>query len=351
MRRRSGSFLALLSAGIACWLERQAATRIDYLKAENRALRARLGGRRIIFTDAERRTLATLAKEVGRKALSNLDPIVTPATLLRWHRELVAKKWTFIERPRPGRPRTKLDIEQLIVRMATDNPTWGYTRIQGALINLEIKVGRGTIRRILKEHLIEPAPSRGRRISWSTFLKAHWRGLAASDFFTVEVWSLKGLLTFYVLFVIDLSTRRVTLCGMTTNPHEAWMLQISRNLVDMESGALRDKRLLIVDRDAKYSSTFRYTLEREGIGVIRLPPRSPNLNAYAERFVRSVKEECLAKIIPIGPSMLRRSHTSTSVITTRNEITRESATARLYRCRLAVDRQARFIARAALAAF
>jgi putative transposase len=177
------------------------------------------------------------------------------------------------------------------------------------LINLDIQVGRDsdTIRRILRDHLIEPAPSRGRRISWSTFLKAHWRGLAASDFFTFEVWSWKGLLTFYVLFVIDLSTRRVTVCGMTTNPNDVWMLQVSRNLIDVESGALRDKRFLTVDRDAKYSETFRRTLEREGIGVIRLPPRSPNLNAYAERFVCSLKEECLSKLIPIGPRMLERS--------------------------------------------
>jgi putative transposase len=197
MSVRRWSFLALVSAGIACWLERQATARIEYLKAENRALRARLGGRRIVFTDAERRTLGSLAKEVGRKALSSLDPIVPPATLLRWHRELVAEKWTFVEHRRPGRPRTKVDIEQLIVRVATDNPSWGYTRIQGALINLDIQIGRGTIRRILRDHLIEPAPSRGRRVSWSTFLKAHWRGLAASDFFTVEVWSWRGLLTFY----------------------------------------------------------------------------------------------------------------------------------------------------------
>jgi hypothetical protein len=126
---RPGSFLALVSAGIACWLERQAAARIEYLKAENRALRIRLGRHRMIFTDAERRTLAKLAQEVGRKALSNLDPIVAPATPLRWHRELVATKWTILERRRPGRPRTKVDIEQLIVRMATDNPSWGYTRI------------------------------------------------------------------------------------------------------------------------------------------------------------------------------------------------------------------------------
>lgn len=298
---------ALLVGGMACWLEQKAGAEIEYLKAENRALRVRLGRRRLLFTDAERRTLATLAKKIGRKALQDLAPIVSPATLLRWHRELVAKKWTFLERRRPGRPRTKLDIEQLIVRMATDNPGWGYTRIQGALLNLDIRVGRGTIRRVLKDHLMEPAPTRGRGMSWSTFLKAHWRALAASDFFTVEVWGWTGLIPVYVLFVIDLATRRVAICGTTTNPNETWMMQIFRNLLDSETGALCGKRYLIVDRDTKYSSNFRQALGREGVDVIRLPPRSPNLNAHAERFVRSVRQECLAKLIPIGTAMLRRS--------------------------------------------
>ena len=307
MSLRVENFVVLLSGSIAAWLERRAAARIAYLKAENRALRSRLGGRRIVFTDAERRALGSLAKTLGSKALRELDPIVTPATLLRWHRELVARKWTFPIRRRLGRPGTRAEIEQLVVRMATENTGWGYTRILGALTNLGVSLGRGTIQRILKEHLIEPAPIRRKRISWSTFLKAHWRGLAASDFFTVEVWSLKGLLPFYVLFVIDLPTRRVTICGMTTQPDESWMLQMSRNLLDPEFGFLRDKNHLIVDRDTKYSAAFRLALEREGIGVIRLPPRSPNMNAYAERFVRSVKEECLSKLIPIGPRMLRRS--------------------------------------------
>lgn len=146
-------FVALLVAGIASCLERRAAVHIAYLKAENRALRSRLGHRRILFTDTERRTLAGFAKEIDSKALRELDPIVTPATLLRWHRELVAKKWTFLERRRPGRPRTKADIEELVVRIAHENPSWGYTRIHGALHNLDIKVGRGTIRRIVKDHL------------------------------------------------------------------------------------------------------------------------------------------------------------------------------------------------------
>jgi putative transposase len=142
--------LTLLLASMVCWLERQAALQIEYLKAENRALRSRIGRGRILFTDPERRTLGALAKEIGINALRELDPLVSPATLLRWHRELVAQKWTFLERLRPGRPRTAIDIEQLIVRIAHENPSWGYTRICGALLNLDVKVGRGTIRRILK---------------------------------------------------------------------------------------------------------------------------------------------------------------------------------------------------------
>src|SRR5487761_2147870 len=161
------TFLALLVESMGCWLERQAAAQIEYLKAENRLLRARLGRRRLVFTDPERRTLAVLAKEIGSKVLRDLDPLVSPATLMRWHRNLVARKWTFIERRGPGRPRTKIDIEQLIVRMAHENPGWGYTRIHGALRNLAIKIGHGTSRRILKDHLVEPAPARARRIPWS----------------------------------------------------------------------------------------------------------------------------------------------------------------------------------------
>src|ERR1700730_16914069 len=263
MAWKPSNLLTLLIASMACWLERQAASQIEYLKAENRAIRSRIGRRRILFTDPERRTLGALAKEIGIKALRELDPLVSPATLLRWHRELVAQKWTFLERLPPGRPRTAIDIEQLIVRIAHENPSWGYTRIYGALLNLDMKVGRGTIRRILKEHLIEPAPARCRRIPWSAFLRAHWKTIAASDFFCVEVWSWQGLVTHYVLFVIELATRRVDICGITTNPNEAWMLQMARNLMSSKSGALLGKRHLIVDRDTKYSLAFRTFLARE----------------------------------------------------------------------------------------
>ncbi len=302
--RRRGSFLAYLIACGAGWIQRQQAEAIEYLKAENRTLRERLGGRRLIFTDAERRLLARKAIAVGRRRLLELDPIVTPDTLLRWHRELVARKWTYLERRRPGRPRTKADIQELIVRMAMENPRWGYTRIQGALSNLRLKVGRGTIRRIILEHGLEPSPNR--RTSWSVFLRAHWRALVATDFLTVEIWSWRGLVTHYILFVIEFATRRVVIAGMTTQPDEAWMLQVGRNLLDIDTGLLAEERILIMDRDPKYSRAFRRMLAREGIAVIRLPPRSPNLNAYAERFVRSIKDECLSRVVPIGQGMARR---------------------------------------------
>jgi putative transposase len=190
--------------------------------------------------------------------------------------------------------------------MAGDNPGWGYTRLMGAMRNLGYKVGRGTVRRILKDHGIEPAPTRGKQMPWSVFLKAHWKLLAASDFFSVEVWSWQGLVTYYVLFVIELATRKVCIAGVTTHPDASWMLQMARHLTDAVDGMLVGKRYLILDRDAKYCEQFRAFLKREGVEVIRLPPFSPNLNAYAERWVGSARSECLSKLIPIGQGMLRR---------------------------------------------
>ena len=216
-------------------------------------LKERLRGRRIRFTDEERALLAREAKAVGRKALLELDTIVSPDTLMRWHRRLVAEKWNFSKRRSPGRPGIMCEIAQLIVRIAQENPSWGYTRIQGALANLNHKVGRGTVANVLKASGIEPAPERGKRTQWSVFLKAHWKVLAASDFFTVEVWTPRGLMTYYVLFVISIADRMVHVASITTRPDETWMLQMGRNLVDEHEGELTGKRYLIIDRDTKYS--------------------------------------------------------------------------------------------------
>jgi transposase InsO family protein len=143
-------------------------------------------------------------------------------------------------------------------------------------------------------------------MTWSQFLKAHWNVLAAADFFTTEVWGPQGLVTFYLFFVIELATRRVEIAGITPGPNEAWMMQIGRNLTDPFDGFLADKKLLIIDRDSKYSGAFRSLLAEAGVESVRLPPRSPNLNAHAERFVRSIKDECLSRMIFFGERSLRK---------------------------------------------
>jgi len=229
----------------------------------------------------------------------------TVDTLLAWHRKLIAQKWTYA-RKGPGRPRVAQEIIDLVLRMARENTSWGYDRIQGALTNVGYVVAPNTVKNILKRHGIEPAPEREKRTSWTTFLKSHWDVMAATDFFTVEVWTPRGLVTYYVLFIIHLSTRSVHMAGITTVPNGAYMKQMARNLTDVGDGFLLNSRYLIVDRDTKYTKEFRDHLDREGVKPVRCPARAPNCNAFAERFVRSIKEECLDRIILFGEASLRR---------------------------------------------
>jgi putative transposase len=213
-------FLLMMFAG---WVNRHQLDMIEYLQEEDRVLKARLGGRRIRFTDAERRRLARKAQALGRRVLNQLETLVTPDTLLRWYRELVAAKWDYSHRRGPGRPRVMETIADLIVRMALENPSWGYTRIRGALANLGHEVGRGTIANILKENGIVPTPERSKQTRWLAFLKAHWECLIATDFLSVEVCTLKGLVTVYVLFFIDIASRSVHIAGVTVHPDSAWI--------------------------------------------------------------------------------------------------------------------------------
>jgi putative transposase len=189
--------------------------------------------------------------------------------------------------------------------MAEENPSWGYRRIQGALMNLGHRIDKITVRNILRRHHMEPAPQRRQAgMSWAQFLKMHWEVLAATDFFTVEVATWHGLVTYYVVVVMALATRRVEITGITPHPTAAFMQQCARQLTDPFEGFLLGKRYLIHDRDTKFTQAFDRLLKASGVEPIVLPPRSPNLNAHCERFVRSIKEEALAQMVILGEHSL-----------------------------------------------
>ena len=290
----------------AGWINRQQQNAIEYLITENRILREQIGKKRILLNDEQRRRLAIKGKILGRKVLEEICSIVTPETILRWHRKLVAQKWDYSKcRKKAGRPRTDEETIELLMQMARENPTWGYNRIQGALANLGHEISDTAIGNILKDYGIEPAPERKKRTTWKSFIKAHWDVLAAIDFTTIEVWTKSRLATFYLLYVMELSTRRVQFAGYTTNPEEDWMMQVGRNPTDIEEGFLRNKRFILMDRDKKYAESFRALLKGSGIEPVRLPPKSPNLNAHIERFMRSLKEECLERLTLFGEESLR----------------------------------------------
>jgi transposase InsO family protein len=259
------------------------------------------------FNDDQRRRLAAKAKKIARKILDEVATLVTPETLLAWHRRLIAKKYDGSANRAPGRPRTAAEIVALVTRMAEENRSWGYRRIQGALSNLGHLLAFKTIAKILQEHGIEPAPERSRKTTWKEFITRHWEQIVASDFFTIEVWTPTGLKRFIVLFFIELSTRRVEIGGIARNANGLWMAQIARNITDDVEGFFKGKRYLIHDRDPLYTQDFLNMLAAVGIESVKLPPRSPNLNAYAERFVRTIKESCLEQMILFGEEALRTS--------------------------------------------
>jgi transposase len=221
------SALQMVLAVVTGWLDRQERRSLAYLVEENRVLRRQLRGQRLQFTDDDRRRLAVLGHRLGRRVLRQIATVVTPDTILRWHRQLIARKWTYA-RKRSSRHGVLAEIRRLVVRMAEENPTWGYTRIQGALKNVGHRVGRSTIARILKRHGLPPVPERP--TSWQTFLRAHWGAIAGADFFTTEVWTWRGLVTYYSVFAIDIASRRVQIVGSTPYPNDLFMCQVSRTL-------------------------------------------------------------------------------------------------------------------------
>jgi putative transposase len=236
--------------------------------------------------------LAAASRALPRALPSSF--IVRPETLLRWHRELVRRKWTYRSKGRPGRPSLDPRTAELILRLGQENPRWGYQRIRGELLKLGVRVSATTIRTVLLRHGPSPAPRRSSP-TWSEFLRSQAEGILAFDFFTVETIASR---TLYVLFAIQLSTRRVHVSGATRNPDSAWVTQQARNLV--MDDRLEGLRFVLHDRDAKFSGPFDEIFRTEGIRVIRTPIRAPKANAFAERFVRTVRGECLDHILVHG---------------------------------------------------
>ena len=242
------------------------------------------------LTWSDRAVIATLARLIARERWAAF--LVTPETILRWHRTLVRRRSTYPHR-RPGRPVLPDETIELIVRLAKEIPRWGYLRIVGELRKLGVTVSKGSVGNVLRRHDLRPAPRRTGP-TWGEFLRSQAKGILATDFFTVDTVMLRR---YYVLFVIELERRVVHLVGITANPNEAWVSQVARNFTTDLEEAGPQWRFLIRDRDTKFTASFDAVLASVGIEAIKTPVRSPRANAFAERFVRTARTECLDHLL------------------------------------------------------
>ena len=240
-----------LLAYITGSVDQELLLRNEYLVNENRILRHQITGR-VHLSDSERKTLAEIGKRLSKQALAEVASIVTPDTILAWHRKLAAQKFDGSEQRKTlGRPKIAAELEALIVRMAQENRSWGYDRIVGALANLGYTVSDQTVGNVLKRHGLPPAPERKKTTTWKEFIRTHMDVLVATDFFTTEVWTLGGLVTYYILFFLHLGSRQVHAAGVTPHPNETWMIQVARNVTMEEWGCLLPGQYLIHDHDTE----------------------------------------------------------------------------------------------------
>ena len=251
--------------------------------------------------------MAEKAKAIGRAGLKYLQTLFSPDTLLRWHRELCAKHHDPSKKQanKVGRPELSDEVKEVILRLAKENTSWGYDRIVGECANLGFLVSATSVASLFDANGIEPVTKRGKSPTWSEFLGSHMDVLAAVDFTTIDIWTLSGLKTYYLLFFMEISTRRVHFAGLTQHPNEEWMMEAANKVMNADAGFLQRKKILLLDRDAKFTLKFREHLKAAGTEPIRLPPKSPNCNAFIERFFRSIKTECLRNIIFFGEVSLR----------------------------------------------
>ena len=269
------------------------ANEIEVLALRHEVVMLRRQVKRQSFSPADRAFLAALSRLLPHARWGAFG--VTPATLLAWHRRIVARRWTYPHRRR-GRPRVDADTTALVVRLATENPRWGYRRIQGELLKLGVRLAPSTIAQIMKNHGLGTAPRRSGP-TWRAFLWAQASHIVATDFFSVDTVLLKRV---YVLFFIELGRRRVWITGVTAHPHAAWVTQQARNVTGDIVDEEIDLKFLIRDRDTKYVGSFDEVFRSEGAQILTTPFRTPNANAYAERFVRTVRSECLDHLLIVS---------------------------------------------------
>ena len=292
----------LIAATIIARQNKMLIAELAYERAEKAYLREQLAeGNTLHFTDAWRRRLARYGAALGWKRLGEIATVAKAGTIRGWHR-LMMKGKLGVKRTGVGRPKTDKEIEKIVVWMAEENPTWGQMRIAGMLILLLIPLSPRTIAAILDRHGLKPAPERITDWTWKRFVADHMDKLVATDFFTVDVVGWLGKQTYYVLFTIHLATRQVEIVGVTEHPDEDFMVQTARNTTMADTGWLRRVgcKRLIHDRDTKFCGRWKEVLLDAEIELHKIPPRSPNLNAFAERWVRTVKRECVRRLWFLG---------------------------------------------------
>lgn len=300
--------MTLFLAGLAGWMNRKQQDVIDYLHAENEILKEQFEkkGGKLDLSNTQRRKLAKKGKKLGRKGLFQYASIVTPDTLLRWHRKFVALKYTAKRRIKTDRQQEMEVVKELCLKFADENPSWGYGRIQGALANLGYEVCDTTVGNILRAAGIPPAEDRMKKSTWKQFVRSHMATMCVADFLTTEVWTMRGLVRYHTLFVMNLAKRKVQIAQISCQMNGQVMAQVARNLTDSEDGFLDGMKYFVCDRDTLFTNEFCQTLEASGVKVIKTRVATPEQNGYAERFVKSLKEECLDRMIFFGECSLRK---------------------------------------------
>jgi putative transposase len=291
-------------ATVARILCRELSLHNEYLRLENEILKSKIKGR-IRFTDDERRSLVESALAMGRKLMDSVVNIVKPATILAWQRRLEKQKWDYSERRKrkPGRPRTPGDIEALIGQLAREN-IWGYKKIQGELQKLGIEISKTTVANILRRNGLPPSPDR-KGLTWREFLSRHADVFLCADLLTKELWTPKGLQRAFVFFVLHLRTRRILLAQTTFSPNGKWLKQQARHVLWICEEHGIEPRFFLHDNDRCYSHDFDLLLKNMGLEPLRTPYEAPNANAFAERWIRSLRQECLNHLIIFGLSRLQ----------------------------------------------